>query len=104
MPGTETTRKYLNTESAAELLAEWRSSGTSLEAFADAHGLNAVTLTRWMRRLNATAGSREITPAFVQVQSMPLGDITVHAQGVSIQIPASLLDQSLPAVLRALRC
>ena len=104
MAVTETTRKYLNRESAAELLAAWQASGMSLEAFAKAHGLSEVTLTRWQRRLNATAGTREITPTFVQVQPMALGDITVHAHGVSISVPAPLLDQTLPTILRALRC
>ena len=104
MPAIETSRKYLNQERAAELLAAWRSSGMSLEAFAESHGVSELTLTRWLRRLNASAGTREITPAFVQVQPMTLGDITVHAHGMSIQIPAPLLEQSLPTILRALRC
>jgi hypothetical protein len=104
MAATETCRKYLNKDSAAELLAAWRASGLSLKAFAEAHDLTEITLTRWLRRLQATTGSREVIPAFVQVQSIPLGEVTVHAQGVSIQIPGALLEQSLPTVLRALRC
>jgi hypothetical protein len=104
MATTESSRKYLNKERATELLGSWRSSGQSLKAFAEFRGVSEVTLTRWLRRLNATAGTRAVTPAFVQVDRMPVGEITVHAHGVSIQVPAALLEESLPCILRALRC
>ncbi len=101
---TDTGRKYLNAESTAELLAQWRRSGLTLKEFFQSQGLNELTLTRWLRRMTASKATREVTPAFVPVQSMMMEDITVHAQGVSIQVPATLLEQSLPAILRALRC
>jgi lambda repressor-like predicted transcriptional regulator len=104
MPATETSRKYLNQERAVELIAAWRASGMSLASYAQSQGVSEPTLARWLRRLNATPEPREITPAFVQIQPMDQGDITVHAHGISIQVPAPLLEQSLSTILRALRC
>ena len=104
MAATDTNRKYLNAERASEALDAWRSSGMTLKDFANSQGLSETTLTRWQRRLTATAVTREVTSTFVQMQPMPVGEVTVHAPGVSIQIPAALLAHSLPTVLQALRC
>ncbi len=97
-------RAYLNADTASELLANWRDSGMTLRAFAQSNGLSEVTLTRWERRLRSAAASTAVTPAFVQVQPMACGDITVHGNGISVQIPAALVEQTLPTVVRALRC
>jgi len=102
--GATTTRRNLNAERAAELILNWKSSGQSAKDYAEAHGLTELTLLRWHRRLQSTSATTAITPTFVQVQPMPCGDITVHAQGVSIQVPVVLLDSSLPTILRLLRC
>jgi len=104
MPETTQSRTYLNPNRAADLLAQWRESGDSIKDFALSHGLSEATLIRWQRRLRPPVDNREVMSAFVQVQPMGCGEITVHAQGISIQIPVAAIDQSLPAVLRSLRC
>jgi hypothetical protein len=104
MAATDTNRKYLNAERASEALDPWRSSCLSLKEFANSQGLSETTLTRWQRRLTATSVTREVASTFVQMQPIPVGEVTVHAPGVSIQIPAALLAHSLPTILQALRC
>ena len=103
MPATDR-RPYLNADSAAELLASWRRSGSSLQAFAQENGLSQVTLSRWERRLRSAEASTAVTPTFVQMQPLACGDITVYGNGISVQIPAALVDQTLASVVRTLRC
>jgi len=99
---TESHRHNLNIDRATELIAAWKSSGRSLEEFADSHQVSLKTLQRWERRLRT---SRAVSPpTFVQVQTMTCSDVTIQAQGVTVIVPGIMLESCLPAVVRALRC
>jgi hypothetical protein len=97
-------RSYLNSETAGHLIREWKDSGLSASEFALRQGVSEKTLLRWERRLRSAPDAAVMTPAFVQVQRMPCAEITVHCQGVSIQVPLAALELSLPIIFRAARC
>ena len=62
MNTTAIKRRHLRESEKEEILARWRASGQSMQAFARQSGIAQSSLWRWRRQLDARS-----TPAFVPV-------------------------------------
>jgi transposase-like protein len=65
----------LSAEERAHWIARYRSSQLSARKFAQQHGLNAGTLSRWIREERECTKSSEATPVFQEVHfaALPTG-------------------------------
>jgi len=94
-------RRYTEQE-REQWVARWRASGKSARAFAERHGLSAVTLYGWAR----ASGERAQSQAFVEVQLPQAAEVTRATLG-SIEIELAggrvvrIRDQVDVAFLRA---
>jgi len=100
------------------LLSEWKRSGLSLHAFAKSKSLVYGTMLRWKNRLLPpasdaksiavpAAAAPDIAPAFVPVELLrsdaASSDIEIElSSGTKLRVPATIAEESLARVLRAL--
>jgi hypothetical protein len=80
---------------------DWRGSGTSLNAYARANGLNVQTLKKW-------AAEPEKAPGFVEIsskiQEKPpcVPEILIEKGDIKIHLPLAITGNDLRAVMESL--
>ena len=79
-------------------LAAWKAGDLSQKAYCETHDLKIANLQYWRKRLFPVSQKSKLIP-IAMGQSVDLVTLTVGP--VRIEIPAGLLEQVLPSVLRA---
>lgn len=72
-------------------VAQWRASGTSVQAYADEHRLPAVRLNYWVRRVQREEQSGHLVQVRIQQPAMPAARLELPAcpDGRYVSIPMS---------------
>jgi hypothetical protein len=83
LDATDLTRKHWNEKIAARVLAAWRESGTSLNGFARANGLNAERLRSWRKRIGGGADVK--TPTVAPMTFIPAA--VMGTARVAVRLP-----------------
>jgi len=102
-------------EEAAQILAEWKSSGRSLAAFARERGLTVQRLYWWRariggelrgrRRSRAIPSSAHLVPAVITGAPLVAAAVTVRAvtgESVEISEPSSVPPEWVAALVKAI--
>jgi hypothetical protein len=89
-PSTYLTRRRWTEEEARQVLVAWEESGLELTAFALGEGLDPQRLTRWRRRLVATAA-----PRFEEIVSRVIA--TTIVSGTAAEVVGERFEVVLPS-------
>jgi transposase-like protein len=81
-------RSRVSAEERAQWLAQYRSSQLSARQFAQQHGLNARTLSRWIREEGQRDHPSSETPGFQQVHLSSL--LPSGAWGAEVVLPSGI--------------
>lgn len=88
------------------LVAAWRASGVSQQAFATRKGIATTTLSWWscrLRREAAASSAPALVPVRVVDAGVPTADFVVRLRGgVEVAVPPSFDADALRRLLRAL--
>jgi hypothetical protein len=68
-------RPRFSAKERAQWVAQYRSSQLSARQFADQHGLNAGTLSRWIREESQDTNAPPVSPGFQEVHLASLGPV-----------------------------
>lgn len=77
----------------------WKQSGLTRGEYCRQHDLKLSTFGYWRQRLGAPKRTGKLIP----VQVATNATVVIGAGGVRLEVPAALLDEVLPVVLRAVR-
>ena len=89
-----------------ERVAQWRASGTSVQAYADQHGVPVARLNYWVKRVEREARLTQLLPVRVQ---QPLTTATMNGlelrgpSGWTLRIDSGVGAAWLAALLSGLR-
>jgi hypothetical protein len=82
---------------------DWRGSGTSLNAYARANGLNVQTLKKWAAEPEKAHGFVEISA--VNQEKLPyVPEILIENGGIKIHLPLGITGNDLRTVMESLGC
>lgn len=85
-------------------VAQWRASGTSVQAYADEHRLPAVRLNYWVRRVQREEQSGQLVQVRIQQPAMPAARLELHSpSGWTIRIDPHVEPAWLAALLSGLQ-
>jgi len=89
-------------EAIGEVVARWRESGRSRAAFCREVGIASVTLTRWIRQLDASRAAKA-APVLVEVGTHERPDRDVFEvalpKGTRVRVPAGFAEADLVRLL-----
>lgn len=87
-----------------ERVAHWRASGVSVQTYADEHGLPAVRLNYWIRRVQREAQSAQLVPVRVQQPVLAGAGVELESpSGWTMRVDPHVEPAWLAAVLSGLR-
>lgn len=92
-------------EALGEVVAQWRASGKSRAAFCREVGIAAVTLSRWLRKVDSNRAA-EATPVFVEVgthepRNRDIFEVQL-SNGTRVRVPAGFVEGDLVRLLGVL--
>ena len=93
-------------EAIGEIVARWRESGQSRAAFCRELGIAAVTLSRWISRLDASRPATQTSPVLVEVavpesHERDVFELVLRG-GTRVKVPAGFLAEDLARLLGVL--
>jgi hypothetical protein len=87
-----------------ERVTQWRASGASVQAYADQHGLLAVRLNYWVKRVEREAQSAQLVPVRIQQPAVAATGLELHSpSGWTMRIDPRVEPAWLAALLSGLR-
>lgn len=87
-----------------ERVAHWHASGASVQAYADEHGLPAVRLNYWVRRVQRESQCAQLVPVRIQQPVMAGAGLELQSpSGWTMRLDPHVEPAWLAAVLSGLR-
>jgi transposase-like protein len=85
-------------------VAQWHASGASVHAYADEHGLPAIRLNYWVRRVQREAQSAQMVPVRIQQPVTAAAGLELHSpSGWTMRFDPRVEPAWLAALLSGLR-
>ena len=97
------TSKRISSSGWREHVMQWSRSGMAVQAYADQHGVPAIRLTYWVKRVEREAQPAQLMPVRIQ-QPVSTSGLELHGpSGWSMRIDPRVEPAWLAALLSGLR-